>query len=121
MILSHTSVMRAVAAGNGGAGSTEAASLLTLERDRLFVLRDAKGTSVFCLSGVLWITEDERVTDLVLRPGERFLVAHPGLVLVIGLEASTFRVVSEDRAGFVRRLASGLSRRLRRRGAGGRG
>lgn len=100
----------------GEVGNTDDESLLTLGRDRLFVLRDAQGTRVFCLSGALWITEDERVTDLVLRPGEHFVVAHGGLVLLMGLESSTFRIMAKDDTSFIQRLASGISRRLRRNG-----
>ncbi|HZP89225.1 MAG TPA: DUF2917 domain-containing protein [Burkholderiales bacterium] len=95
------------------AAGTEDQSLFTLGRDRLFVLRDAQRTRVFCLSGALWVTEDERITDLVLRPGQAFVVAHTGLVLVMALEPSTFRVMKKDDPNFLRRLAHGLSRRLK--------
>lgn len=83
--------------------------VLPLARDRMFALRDAQGSRVQCLSGLLWVTEDQRVTDLVLKPGESFTVGHPGLVLVMALDASALRIASEG--GF--RIAR-LLRRLGR-------
>lgn len=115
-ILSHTfAVDRPRRTGKEEAARTEDESLLTLGRDRLFVLRDARGTRVLCLSGSLWVTEDARLTDLVLRPGEHFVVAHNGMVLLMALDASTFRVVKPADAGLIQRLANGISKRLRSR------
>lgn len=84
--------------------------VLPLARDRMFALRDAQGSRVQCLSGLLWVTEDQRVTDLVLKPGESFTVGHPGLVLVMALDASTLRIASEGGFGAMARLFRRLGR-----------
>jgi len=85
--------------------------VLQLARDRMFALRDAQGSRVQCLSGLLWVTEDQRVTDLVLKPGESFVVAHQGLVLVMALDASTLRIHDQGGFGAVGRLLRRLGRR----------
>jgi len=86
--------------------------MLPLARDRMFALRDAQGSRVQCISGLLWVTEDQRVTDLVLKPGEHFIVAHAGLVLVMALDASTLRIEHEGGLGALGRLLRRLGRRL---------
>ncbi len=85
--------------------------VLPLARDRMFALRDAQGSRVKCLSGLLWVTEDQRVTDLVLKPGEHFTVAHPGLVLVMALDASSLRIDHARGFGTLARLLRHLGQR----------
>lgn len=87
---------------------------LPLARDRMFALRDAQGSRVQCVTGLLWVTEDQRVTDLVLRPGESFTIAHQGLVLVMALDTSTLRI---EHTGGLSRLGRFI-RRLGRRWGG---
>ncbi len=85
--------------------------MLPLARDRMFALRDAQGSRVQCLSGLLWVTEDQRVTDLVLKPGESFIIGHQGLVLVMALDASTLRITHARGIGTLARLFRRLGRR----------
>ncbi|MCC7546648.1 MAG: DUF2917 domain-containing protein [Burkholderiales bacterium] len=84
---------------------------LALARDRMLALRDAQGSRVQCLSGLLWVTEDQRVTDLVLKPGDSFIVGHQGLVLVMALDTSTLRIRHERGFSALARLLRRLGRR----------
>jgi len=72
---------------------------LSLSRDRMLSLRNARDSRVQCLSGLLWVTEDKRVTDLVLKPGESFVIQHQGLVLVMALEDSRVSIKAEGLFG----------------------
>jgi hypothetical protein len=75
---------------------------VSLSRDRMLSLRNAQDSRVHCFSGLLWVTEDKRVTDLVLKPGESFVIRHQGLVLVMALEDSRVSIKPEglfDRIG----------------------
>jgi hypothetical protein len=85
--------------------------VLPLARDRMFALRDAQGSQVRCLSGLLWVTEDQRVTDLVLKPGESFTIGHQGLVLVMALDASNLRIDHDRGLGAIARLLRRLGQR----------
>jgi len=85
--------------------------VLALGRDRMFALRDAQGSRVRCVSGLLWVTEDQRVTDLVLKPGESFTIAHQGLVLVMALDASNLRIDHERGFSAIARLFRRLGKR----------
>jgi len=85
--------------------------VLPLARDRMFALRDAQGSRVRCVSGLLWVTEDQRVTDLVLKPGESFTIGHQGLVLVMALDPSNVRIDHERGFGALARLLRRLGQR----------
>jgi len=75
----------------------EAGDVIPLHRDRMLSLRNACDTRIYCVSGLLWVTEHRRVTDVVLKPGESFEIGHQDLALVIALEDS--RVLVEHGKG----------------------
>jgi hypothetical protein len=60
-------------------------------------IRDGRGVRVTPISGVLWITEEGSVDDVVVRPGGSHRVANPGLTLV--LAHGRARVMLEAPAG----------------------
>jgi len=85
--------------------------VLSLSRDRMLSVRNARESRVHCLSGMLWITEDKRVTDTVLKPNESLFIAHDGLVLVVALEESRVSIEPEGMLGRIARMimrATGL-------------
>jgi hypothetical protein len=91
---------------------------LSLPRDGLIAVRDARGAHITCLDGGLWITQECRIKDEVLKPGQTLRVRHDGLTIVTALTPSVL-ILSEDRgfaramrATLTRRLAAGLKRRL---------
>jgi hypothetical protein len=45
-------------------------------------IRDGQGLAVRCLGGALWITQDGDTDDIVLKPGQCFVLDRPGLALV---------------------------------------
>ena len=67
-------------------------SRLGLDRDQLVAVRDGKGVRVSCLSGALWITQEQSTSDVVLEAGDSFVIDQPGLTLVMALRPSNLRV-----------------------------
>ena len=63
-----------------------------LERNQLITLREARGVRVDCLDGTLWLTEERMPDDVVIEAGQSFVIATPGLTLVMALQRSTLRV-----------------------------
>jgi hypothetical protein len=96
-------------------------SKLRLGREQLVAVRDAAGVRVTCLAGVLWITEEQAGTDVVLEAGESHTITHHGLTLVMALRAASF-CMREPQVSVWTRLAGWLERvvptRLAPRGIG---
>jgi len=65
---------------------------LGLDSDQLLSLREAKGVRLFCLTGALWVTQEQSSADVVLEAGDSMRIEHPGLTLVMALSPSTLRV-----------------------------
>jgi hypothetical protein len=84
-------------------------SILSLPRDGLVAVRDAKGTRVTCVSGALWITEDHRESDVILEAGEAFTIDRSGLTLIMALQPASLRL-SQHRESLAARLAGRFSR-----------
>ena len=55
-------------------------------------VRDGKGVRVSCLSGALWIRQEQSTSDVVLEAGDSFVINQPGLTLVMALRPSNLRV-----------------------------
>ena len=55
---------------------------LRLGRGEIIDMRDAAGHTVFAHEGFLWITEENSGRDVLLRPGQSFRLAGPGLAIV---------------------------------------
>lgn len=48
-------------------------------------LRDGEGTAVRCVAGAIWITLEQDERDIVLKPGENFVIDRGGLSLVCAI------------------------------------
>ena len=83
-------------------------SKLALERDQLVTLRGGKGVRVACLTGALWVTQEQDRADVILEPGQSLVVEHAGLTLITALRASTLRVCEPRVAGLWRALLGWL-------------
>ncbi|HWQ40267.1 MAG TPA: DUF2917 domain-containing protein [Burkholderiales bacterium] len=70
---------------------------LSLPREGLIALRQARGARILCLAGCLWITQEGNLKDEVLRPGESLTVQRDGLTLITALTPSSVRL--SDRSG----------------------
>lgn len=55
-------------------------------------LMDTKGQRVACLEGRIWITLQHDPRDVVLEPGECFVIDKPGLTLVFALQDAILTV-----------------------------
>ena len=87
-------------------------SRLGLDRDQLIAVRDGKGVRVACLSGALWITQEQSTSDVVLEPGQSFVIDHPGLTLVMALRPSNLRVCEPRAAALWDSLRGWFGERL---------
>jgi len=67
-------------------------SRVCLERDQLIAMRDGIGARVTCLSGSLWLTQENAAEDQVLEPGESVVIEHAGLTLIMALAPSNVRL-----------------------------
>jgi hypothetical protein len=61
-----------------------------LDRRQTLALHEHAGHSIDCLVGSLWITLDGDRRDVVLAPGESFLIDRHGLTLVSALSDARF-------------------------------
>lgn len=77
--------------------------VLELERQTVLSLHDSRGATVHCLSGSLWITQDQDASDFVLRPGEWHRISRNGTTLVQAMDAS--RIALEGAVQLFRRAA----------------
>ncbi len=66
-----------------------------VELDRALFLRlaDARGTTVVCLEGCLWVTRDGSPKDVQLAPGESYRLEDATPVIVTGFGPSLARVL----------------------------
>jgi hypothetical protein len=62
-----------------------AGGVLTLHDQQLLRMRDALGWTVKAMRGTLWITQQSDSRDIVLRPGESFILDRAGTALVTTL------------------------------------
>jgi hypothetical protein len=75
-----------------------------LTRGELLRLRDKRGRGIAVISGAVWLTQDADDRDIVLGPGQSFVLDRPGLALVQALQASAL-MVFDARAPKPRRSA----------------
>ncbi|MBN8943075.1 MAG: DUF2917 domain-containing protein [Rhizobiales bacterium] len=59
--------------------------VIHLERGGLIRLDDGVGSSVACIEGAVWITQDYDRRDIVLTAGETYVVECPGLTVVCAI------------------------------------
>ena len=60
--------------------------LIPVPKGILLKLGQGNQVEIGCESGVLWVTQDNDVRDVVLTAGERFKSDRPGTVLVYALQ-----------------------------------
>jgi hypothetical protein len=59
-----------------------AETTLDLDEHEVIRLNEAEGLAVACLDGAVWITQADDPDDVVLKPGQAFVIDRPGLTLV---------------------------------------
>ena len=83
-------------------------SKLALERDQLVALRGAKGVRVACLTGALWLTQEQDRADVILEAGQSVVVDQSGLTLIMALGSATLRVCEPRGTGLWRSVLDWL-------------
>ena len=64
-----------------------------LAKGSLFRIHDGAGRRVVCLSGCLWLTQDNDLRDTVLEPGDGFTLDRDGDTFLSALRDSRFVVL----------------------------
>ena len=78
-----------------------------LRKDAMLPLRGAKGRTVQCLEGAVWITQDHDRNDTVLEPGQGFELDRSGKAIILALRASRILLTHRPRRkAFARRKSS---------------
>ena len=65
---------------------------ICLPKGQAALLDDARGASIRCRSGSLWITQHRDRRDIVLEPGDTFVVERDGLTVVSAVRDSALDV-----------------------------
>ena len=65
-------------------GAADHLAMLTIDlhRGKLVRVRDEAGSTVTAHAGLVWITEQDSLHDVVLQGGQSFTLGRPGLALV---------------------------------------
>ncbi len=84
-----------------------AGNIINVARNRTIALDNARGTTVVCVRGSMWITEQRRSDDLVLEPGERYVLSGNGKALITALGAGAIKLI--DRRSLARATIDALS------------
>jgi len=64
----------------------QAASVLN--KGRLQRIEDGQGSRVLCISGCLWLTQQDSPCDIVLNAGDEASLSHGGTTIVMALSDS---------------------------------
>jgi hypothetical protein len=67
--------------------------VMELADRELVELKDVRGTTLRVTQGMLWVTQDQDVRDVVLRTGDVWTIERNGLTLVEAQGAATFCIV----------------------------
>lgn len=70
-----------------------AGNIINVARNRIIALDHARGTTIVCIRGLLWITEQRRAGDVLLEPGERHVLSSNGKALVTALEVGAAKLI----------------------------
>lgn len=66
----------------------------TLRHGKVHRIESGKGLLLQCLSGTLWLTQDNDLRDIVLGPGEEATIERDGLSIVCALSDAQFTLLS---------------------------
>ncbi len=75
---------------------------IALEQRTLLRVRNGTGQTILCLKGMIWLTQQNDVRDIVLGAGESFTLDRPGLALLYALNPACATILrpapSQERA-----------------------
>jgi hypothetical protein len=76
---------------------------------QLFEITDASEVRILCTSGSLWLTLDDDLRDVILRPGDSFEAEQPRRALLYAFEPSAFALAAVPQRNERRRLSKNRS------------
>jgi len=79
------------------------ATKIELGNGESLAVADVRGTALAVNEGTLWITQQDDVRDVVLGPGDLWMVERDGLTIIEAQNDASFRAVG---AAFERRMAA---------------
>ena len=74
------------------------APVMFLENGEVVALDDAVGTRIGSRTGVVWVTQEGRLQDDVVSPGDSIVVANAGRTLVQALRPGWITLMAQDAA-----------------------
>jgi DUF2917 family protein len=83
--------------------------VIELEYRGVVPVKDAVGTRIDCLRGLIWITEHRSTCDIVLEAGESYEISRDGIAVVQALREALVAL----RAPTVAQAGAGLATRFR--------
>jgi len=80
--------------------SFETGTVVNLSAREAITLPDIRGATLRVTKGTLWLTEERVRDDIVLRPGDNWLVESDGNTVVEAQGSATFSIVGVDHRTF---------------------
>jgi hypothetical protein len=77
------------------------ATIVDLTAREMLQLPDVRGTTLRVTRGILWITQQDDTQDIVLRPGDNWVVERNGITLIEAQNDATFCAIGGDLAALV--------------------
>ena len=65
---------------------------IALETRGLHRIENGKGNEVVCLEGVVWITQEGDRRDVILSPGQSFVLDRKGVAIVYALKQAAITI-----------------------------
>jgi Protein of unknown function (DUF2917) len=85
--------------------TTETVRTVDLDHEQLLILDNRAGARIRVLSGGTWLTEQGRMDDVHVRPGNAITLSTRGRTVLEGLGRARIEVVLPATAGWISRLA----------------
>ncbi|MEN3353322.1 MAG: hypothetical protein V7640_1480 [Betaproteobacteria bacterium] len=70
--------------------------IVSLDRSQPLAFHVSPGSAVYAVDGLLWVTQEGLMDDVVLKPGQRFDVRHPGLIVASAVEEPARVYIAAD-------------------------
>lgn len=74
----------------------ESGTTITLEPREVITLPDVRGATLRVTNGTLWLTEERDRNDIVLGPGDSWVVESDGNTVVEAQNSAVFRIVGRQ-------------------------
>jgi hypothetical protein len=75
---------------------TPRSRIVSLNRSQPLAFHVLPGSAVYAVDGLLWVTQEGLMDDVVLKPGQRFDVRHEGLIVATAVEEPARVYIAAD-------------------------